>query len=608
MKNNRGLSPIFFEYPALSAMGAVDRRGRPSHAEYDVVLISGDAYVDHPAFPAAAVARTLERLGLSVAVIAQPDWRSVDDFTVFGRPRLFFGVTAGAMDSMVANYTSLRMPRKEDRLSPGGRSGMRPKRATLIYSQRLREAFPGAPIVLGGVEASLRRFAHFDFWENAIRDSILVDTGASLLVYGMAEAVLERVAAHFRDFTVEAGVPRLPQTCIRVLPGQGAEIAGPEAIILPSAAECRADPAAFMRLSKALDISVRPGARPLVQPHPKGDIVCFPPAAEDWLREGELLSAPRFNRCEHPLYEEPVPGLEPVRFSVVSHRGCLGACTFCALALHQGRRIRSRPAEAILAEIATFPEYPDFRGTVPDVGGPSVNMYGWDCAAGGCLEGICTHPKRCPNARGGLAPLADLLTRAVALPGIKHVFLGSGLRYDLLTPADEPALVEILKRHVSGQLKVAPEHVDRGVLTLMRKGARADFAAFVERFTRLTAGIGKKLFLVPYFMTAFPGAGAKQDEAIRDVVEHFHLAHQQLQEFTPTPGTLGTAMYATGLDLEGKPLTVARGDAERSSGRIAIQGHARRPQKPANSQSPQSPKSPQNSQDPRKKVKPRRGN
>ncbi|MBF0499465.1 MAG: YgiQ family radical SAM protein [Candidatus Riflebacteria bacterium] len=565
----------WFPYPALAAMGKVDRRGLSPHAEYDVILVSGDAYVDHPLFPAAVVARSIERLGLTVAVIAQPDWRRVDEFKVFGRPRLFFGVTAGAMDSMVANYTSMRMPRKEDRMSPGGRPGLRPKRATLIYTQRLREAFPGAPIVLGGVEASLRRFAHFDFWENAIRDPMLIDTGATMIVYGMAEASIERVIAHFRNTGVDKGFPRLPQTCIRVLPGQGTEVAGTGALVLPSPAECRADPAAFLSLAKAIDLSVRPGARTLVQPHPKGDIVCFPPDAGDWLREADLISASRYNRREHPLYEEAIPGLEPVRFSVVSHRGCLGACTFCALALHQGRRIRSRSVEAILSEIAEFPGHPDFHGTVPDLGGPSVNMYGWDCSAGGCLDGVCTHPRRCPNIRGGLAALADLLSRALELPGIKHVFLGSGLRYDLLKPGDEAAFIRILERHVSGQLKVAPEHVDPVVLSLMRKGAGADFAAFIQWFDRLTKGVNKKLFLVPYFMTAFPGSQGR-DEAILTLIRQFRLAHKQLQEFTPTPGTLGTAMFATGLSLEGKPLAVARGDSERSVGRVTIQGHAGR--------------------------------
>lgn len=563
----------WFEYPALAAVGAVDR-GR--HAgEFDVILVSGDAYVDHPSFPAAAIARRLEDLGLSVAIIAQPDWKSAAEFKVFGRPRLFFGVSAGAMDSMVANFTSLKMPRKEDRMSPGGRAGLRPKRASLVYAQRLREAFPGVPVVLGGVEASLRRLAHYDFWEDVIRDPILIETGAALVVYGMGEAPLGRVVEWFASGAAGRGeIPRLPQTCIRVPKGAGPEIAGPGHLLLPSPDECRKDPAAYLQLAKRFDNSVRPGGPVLVQPHPKGDIVCFPPAAEDWACEPALLGKPRFNRRAHPLYQEPIPALVPVQFSVVSHRGCLGACTFCALAAHQGRAIRSRPFDDLLDEIAAFPSHPDFRGTVPDLGGPSVNMYGWDCAQGGCEKGLCTHPKRCGQARGGLAPLADLLYEASRLRGIKHVFLGSGLRYDLLRPEDEKDFLEILQYHVSGQLKVAPEHVDQRVLELMRKGVGADFPAFIDWFTRLAAKSGKKLFLVPYFMTAYPGSVGR-DTAIRALIERFHLAHQQIQEFTPTPGTLATAMFHTGLDLDGNPLEVARAVVQRKAGRRVIQGSDR---------------------------------
>lgn len=559
----------WFDYPALSAVGKVDRGGHAG--EFDVILVSGDAYVDHPSFPASAIARRLEALGLTVAVIAQPDWKSPAEFKVFGKPRLFFGVTAGAMDSMVANFTSLKMPRREDRMSPGGRAGLRPKRASLVYAQRLREAFPGVPVVLGGVEASLRRFAQYDFWEDSIRDPILTETGAALLVYGMGEAPLGRVVDWYKNGGSGRGeIPKLPQTCVRVPKGAGVEMAGPGCVVLPSPDECRKDPAAYMRLAQRFDISVRPGSPVLVQPHPKGDIVCFPPAAEDWEMEPELLAKPRFNRRAHPLYAEPIPALVPVQFSVVSHRGCIGACTFCALAAHQGRSIRSRPEEDLLDEIAAFPSHPDFRGTVPDLGGPSVNMYGWECAQDGCEKGLCTHPKRCGHARGSLAPLAGLLREARQLRGIKHVFLGSGLRYDLLRPEDEDDFLEVLQYHVSGQLKVAPEHVDRRVLELMRKGAGADFPAFIEWFSGLVRRCGKKLFLVPYFMTAYPGSVGR-DAAIRTLIERFHLAHQQIQEFTPTPGTLATAMFHTGLDLDGKPLEIARRAEERKAGRRSIQ-------------------------------------
>ncbi|NLI78177.1 MAG: radical SAM protein [Candidatus Riflebacteria bacterium] len=609
----------WYPFPALAGAGRVDRRGQDG--AFDVVLVSGDAFVDHPAFPAAVVARILEGQGLRVAVIAQPRWDTPADFTVFGAPRLFFGVTAGAMDSMVANFTSMRFPRKTDRLSPGGRAGMRPKRAVQVYVQRLRQAFPEVPIVVGGIEASLRRFAHYDFWEDRIRDPLLVDAPADLLVYGMAEAALPRIVDWLR---AAAGSRRalapapLPQACFRVPAGAWREFAGGRVTLLPSAAEIRQNPRRLLELALVLDASVRPGAPVLVQPHPKGDIVCFPPALEDWVGEAAAFDRLPFNREAHPLYDEPIPGLEPVQFSVVSHRGCLGACSFCALGLHQGRRIRSRSAAAILAEIARFPGHPAFRGTVPDLGGPSVNMYGWDAAGseagrpgpcgpacpmattpghpGGSGGGIGVGGEAgvagdvgvdgdvgiaggVGGAGSGLRPLADLLRQAAALPGIRHVFLGSGLRYDLLRPADQPAFHEILRSHVSGQLKVAPEHLDPAVLTLMRKGPGADFAAFVDDFRRAAAEVGRDLFLVPYFMTAFPGAG-EADGLIAAFVRRFRLAHEQIQEFTPTPGTVATAMYATGLDLRGNPIAVARTQTARRHGRQRIQSDPATPAAP----------------------------
>lgn len=565
-------------FPPVAALGKIDMQGRTG--PFDVVLVSGDAYVDHPAFPAAAVARRLEALDVSVAVIAQPDWKSTDAFRAFGRPNLFFGVTSGAMDSMVSNYTSMKMPRREDRLSPGGRTGLRPKRAVQVYTQRLREAFPGVPIVLGGIEASLRRFAHYDFWEDRIRDPMLVDAPASLLVYGMAESVLGAVVDWYRSqASRERGAwPTIPQTCVRVPHDSWRERLAGNVRLLPTVDACRSDPARFMELSVILDTSVRPNAPILVQPHPKGDVVSFPPTVDDLTAEPGLLDHLRFLRRTHPIYEERVPGLEPVQFSVVSHRGCLGACAFCALAAHQGRIIRSRTPDDILREIRSFTRHPDFRGTVPDVGGPSVNMYGWECGIGGCEMGVCTHPKRCGNIRGGLTALADLLRQAREIPGIKHVFLGSGLRYDLIRNEDWPAFQEIIRHHISGQLKVAPEHVDRDVLRLMRKGTDADFAGFVDRFMRETAGAGLRYYLVPYFMTAFPGSAGK-DGAIAETVRRLHLAHEQIQEFTPTPATIGTAMYATGLTPDGKPVRVSRSVEERGTGRREIQSGNRRDRK-----------------------------
>jgi len=561
------MSP-WFDFPALAACGKVYRKGKTG--SFDVVLVSGDAYVDHPSFGTAVIARRLEKLGLKVAVIAQPDWKSPNDFKVFGAPNLFFGVTSGSMDSMVANFTSMRLPRKEDKLSPGGRPGFRPKRAVQVYCQRLKEIFPKVPIVIGGIESSLRRFSHYDFWEDRIRDSILVDSGADLLVYGMAEAVLPVIVESFEkpEFARFLGIP---QTCVRIPHGSFKELF-PEKkfILLPSATECRETPKAFMELTLVVDVSNRPDFPILVQPHPKGDIVCFPPSWEGRNLEPSLISGNLYNRRCHPLYDEPVPGLEPVRFSVISHYGCVGACSFCALGAHQGRVIRSRPIESIVDEVSAFPSHPDFRGTVPDIGGPSAEMFGWKCRKHGCAKGICTFPKICVNLDYGLKAFVDLLRRCNQIPGIEHVFVGSGVRFDLIKDFEWSDFEFLVKNHVSGQLKVAPEHVSFGVLRLMRKQTAIDFAVFLKKFSESFENCFPQKFVVPYFMTSFPGSSEK-DVLIAELVRKFKLASRQIQEFTPTPGTVATAMFYSGLDFFGNEVSVVKLDSSRRVGKKLIQ-------------------------------------
>jgi len=560
----------WFNYPALSFRG---RSYRPPAAaankKYDVIIISGDAYVDHPAFPTAVLCRLLQRLGLEVAVIAQPDWTSDEDFLAWGRPELFFAVVPGAMDSMVANYTASRMPRGRDRLSPDGEPGLRPKRALQIYVQKIRQLFKNSGIVIGGIEASLRRFTHYDFWEDRLRDPVLLDAPADILVYGMAEPVIEKIVAWFKA-DCQPPVPRIPQTAVRVRHDSWRDWLNDDYLLLPSVEECRREPAAFMHLAKTLDVSVQPRARILVQQHPKGDTICFPPDAADYLLETKIMGELQFNRRSHPLYQNPVPGLEPVQFSVQSHRGCLGACSFCALSIHQGRTIRSRSPQSILEEIAGFVKHPDFKGVVPDVGGPAVNMYGWECRIGGCAGNQCTHPAVCRNVTNTIRPLAELLKAALAIPGIRKVFLGSGLRYDLIRPDEWDLFEYIVFNHVSGQLKVAPEHFDKKVLHLMRKGENSDFAAFAERFYASCEKRGRRLFLVPYLMTAFPGS-ENADQLLAKIIRDLHLAHEQIQEFTPTPGSMGSAMYYTGLDPQGNKIKVSKNHGDRMQGRRQIQ-------------------------------------
>ncbi len=565
----------WFEYPALSFRGrSYQPTGDNRCSEYDVVIISGDAYVDHPAFAAAVVCRRLQQLGLSVAIIAQPDWKSDADFVAWGRPRLFFAVVPGAMDSMVANYTASRMPRGRDRLSPGDEPGLRPKRAVQIYVQKIRQLYRDVGVVIGGIEASLRRFTHYDFWEDRLRDPILVDAHADMLVYGMVEAVLPKVVTWFKQKAQGDAVPAaIAQTCIRVKHDSWREWLKEEFELLPSVEACRQSRQVFLEFSKIIDNSVRPGGKILIQQHPKGDTICFPPDRHDFLAEPQLMGTLNFNRRAHPLYQEPVAGLEPVQFSVQSHRGCLGTCTFCALSLHQGRMIRSRTQQSILAEIAKFPQHPDFRGVIPDIGGPSVNMYGWECRIGGCDSRLCIYPANCRNLQASLKPLRELLQAAAAMPGIKRVFVGSGIRYDLVREDEWDHFKYILFSHVSGQLKVAPEHFDKQVLTLMRKGENADFAGFAARFYQTCRQADKKLFLVPYLMTAFPGSESS-DRVLASKIKELNLVHEQLQEFTPTPGSLATAMYYTGLDLFGKPVRVARNHSDRMKARNLIQGNA----------------------------------
>ncbi|MBU1105663.1 MAG: YgiQ family radical SAM protein [Candidatus Riflebacteria bacterium] len=573
----------WLNYPALSFRGQnYVPTGENRRREYDVVIISGDAYVDHPAFAAAVVCRRLQQLGLSVAVIAQPDWNSDIDFVAWGRPNLFFAVVPGAMDSMVANYTASRMPRGKDRLSPGSEPGLRPKRAVQIYVQKIRQLYKDVGVVIGGIEASLRRFVHYDFWEDRLRDPILIDAHADLLVYGMAEAVLPKVVDYFKQRVSGVTLPaKIPQTCIRVKHDSWRDWLKDGFELLPTVEVCRQDRHIFLQMAKTLDNSVRPGGKILIQQHPKGDIICYPPNLSDFIAEPQIMGTLLFNRRSHPLYSEPIAGLEPVQFSVQSHRGCLGTCTFCALSLHQGRMIRSRTQHSLLAEIARFPDHPDFKGIIPDIGGPSVNMYGWQCRTDGCDRRMCIYPSNCPNLSCSLKPLRDLLQAAAAVPGIKRVFLGSGIRYDLIRPDEWDHFKYIVFNHVSGQLKVAPEHFDKRVLSLMRKGENVDFAGFAARFYQSCREADKKLFLVPYLMTAFPGSDAA-DEVLAAKIRSLNLVHEQLQEFTPTPGSLATAMYHTGLDLEGKQIRVAKNHSDRLKARNLIQGHS--DSKPDNSQ------------------------
>ena len=558
------------QYPTLAFRGkkyiAENDKNRKA---FDVILVTGDAYVDHPSFPTAVIYRLLQYLGLSVAIIAQPDWNSDDDFRVWGEPNLFFSVNSGAMDSMVSNYTSASMPRSKDRLSPDGKTGLRPKRALQVYVQKIHQLFKKSMIIVGGVEASMRRFAHYDYWENKVKDPILMDAPADLLMYGMGEAIYPKIIEWLKN-GIKTEFPQIPQTVVKVKHDSWRDLIKDKFSILPSVDLCRTDKSVYMELAKILDVSMRPGADILIQQHPKGDIICFPPTAEVFEEEIKMMDRLKFNRRSHPIYDKPIPALEPVQFSVQSHRGCLSACSFCALSLHQGRIIRSRSKESILREITEFTKHPDFKGIVPDVGGPAVNMYGWECAVGGCSRRACLYPTICKNLRHSLKPLAEVLKAAAKIKGVKKVFLGSGLRYDIIREDEWDIFEYIVFNHVSGQLKVAPEHFDKKVLHLMRKGENADFGAFAKKFYDSCNRHNKKLFLVPYLMTAFPGS-LEGDKILIKKVKELHLVHEQIQEFTPTPGSMGSAMYYTETDFDGNKVWVPKTRTERMKTRAKLQ-------------------------------------
>ena len=545
----------------------------------DIILVSGDAYIDSPFSGIALIGRALEADGFRVGVIAQPGAASPDDIRRLGAPRLFWGVSAGSVDSMVANYTASGKPRRQDDFTPGGVNNRRPDRACIAYANLIRSAFrPCAPIVLGGIEASLRRIAHYDFWSHRVRRSILLDAKADALVYGMGERTTCALARALRDNT--------PWHNLR-----GLCVAAPEppadAFILPDyadvvgAATAGDDPAglaarrAFMRMTgDFLANQEWRTARTLAQRHDNRWLIHNPPAEP--LRTDELDAVYRlpFQREAHPrdASQGAITALDTIRFAITTHRGCYGECNFCAIAAHQGREVRSRSAEAVLDEARDFARHPRFRGVISDVGGPTANMYGFSCATmaarGPCPDRRCLAPECCPRLRPDHAPLTRLLERLRRLTGIRHVFVGSGIRLDLVM-ADahhgSDYIEALAAHHVSGQLKLAPEHSEPRVLSLMGKPGTERLLAFKRQFESVTRRLGKEQYLTYYLIAAHPGCTDDDMLHLRDfALRRLGLLPRQVQIFTPTPSTLSTAMYCARLDPgTGEPIFVARGARER---------------------------------------------
>ncbi len=543
----------------------------------DVVLISGDAYVDHPSFGVSLIGRLLESRGWRVGVIAQPDWRSLDDFRRLGRPRLFFGITAGNVDSMVANYSANGRPRKADDYSPGRRAGLRPDRAVIVYANRVREAFGAAtPIVIGGLEASLRRFAHYDYWDGEVRRSILLDSRAHLLVYGMGERQVVEIAERLDRGEPVAALDAVRGTALACSPADLRRAA----TRMPSFEEVRGDPDRFNQAFRLIRRQMDPAADlALVQPHAERLVLVNPPALPlEPAQLDELYGLP-YARAWHPGYDAAggVPALETVRGSITAHRGCCGECSFCALFFHQGRIVQSRSPASILEEIARLAERPDFRGTITDIGGPTANLYAASCPRWRertyCPDRSCLVPAPCPRLALGYETCIDLYRRAAAVPGVKHVFIGSGLRHDLLVqPWAQPYLRQICGHQVSGILKVAPEHRSDRVLRLMNKPSSRAYDQFVARFRAASAAAGKKIHLVNYFITAHPGSTLEETLSLARYLAGRAIRPEQIQDFLPSPMTRSTAMYHTGRDpLSGEPVPVPRALRERRLQRALVQ-------------------------------------
>ncbi|MBE6515756.1 MAG: YgiQ family radical SAM protein [Methanocorpusculum parvum] len=528
----------------------------------DIILVSADAYVDHPSFPTALLGRTLIEAGYSVAVISQPDWkdRSGKSFTEFGRPNLFFAVVPGAVDPMINAYTPALRKRRDDAYSPGGKL-TRPDRVSIVYTNILHRLYPDVPIILGGVEASLRRFAHYDYWSDSVRQGILADAPASLLVYGMGERALCEIADRIAAGAKASEIRDVRGTCYTMSVGEyrKSDIVGTQLPAYPVISEKPTFAAAWKTFSETDGV--------LIQPHPKTVIVQNPPALPLTTEELDRIYELPFTRKQHPAIKEVIPALAPIQFSITTHRGCFGACSFCSITHHQGKQIVSRSEESILREAKRMAKMPEFRGTISDVGGPSANMYGSHCPKwekqGACKNKSCIG---CPSLQHGTARQLALLSEIRKIPKVKHVFISSGIRYDLIPENAEgdAYLKTISKSHISGHMKVAPEHISERVTQMMNKPGEAVFERFRKRFEKLQEGKQMRQYLVPYLMSSHPGCRIEDMVKLALYLREHNMYTEQVQDFTPSPMTLSTAMYYTGLHpVTGKKVYVPTGGEKR---------------------------------------------
>ena len=564
--------------------------------QVDFVFVSGDAYVDHPSFAAALLGRLLEANGYTVGILAQPGWKNVEEFRKFGQPKLGFLVSAGAMDSMVSNYTANNKPRSEDVYAHGGVAGHRPDRATNIYVQAIRQAYKGVNVIIGGIEASLRRTSHYDYWSNTVKRSILLDSKADLLLYGMGEHSILEVAALLREGVPARQIRNVRGTCWYT---SRKEEIPEDAIWLP----------AFQDISKNTEESRELFARSyltqeqntdavngkiLVEPADTRFVVQMPASLPLTTEEFDRVYELPFTRRWHPMYDEPaennksgIPALSEVKFSLTSSRGCFGACSFCAITFHQGRRIQARSHESLIEEAKRMTEDKDFKGYIHDVGGPTANFRHDACEkqakAGACPNRDCMGVDPCPNVKVDHTDYVSLLRKLRALPKVKKVFIRSGIRFDyLMMDKDKTFFKELVLHHISGQLKVAPEHVSDNVLSLMRKSTHKVYEDFAREYEKTNRELGMKQYLVPYYIAGHPGAGLNEAIETALYLKKTGFVPDQVQDFYPTPGSLATAMYYTGFNphREGadghlEKVYVARGGHERRLQRALLQFNKR---------------------------------
>ncbi|SHE82128.1 YgiQ family radical SAM protein [Alkalibacter saccharofermentans] len=520
--------------------------------QLDFIIVSGDAYVDHPSFGTAVIGRVLESRGFKVGIIPQPDWKNKDSYKKLGKPKLAFLVTSGNIDSMVNHYTTAKKTRKDDLYSPGGKSGFRPDRATMVYSRKLKELYSDVPIILGGIEASLRRFAHFDYWSSKVRRSILLDAKADIIVYGMGERQIIEIAE-----ALDSGLPIGEITFIKGTVYKTKDKQRPyEPLWLPHYDEIIASKKkyaqSFMIQYTNMD-SIN--GKPLVEPYNNYWVVQNPPSDSMSNIELDDVYALPYTRSYHPMYEKAggIPAIKEVKHSIISNRGCFGSCNFCALTFHQGRKVQSRSHASIIRETEEITKDPEFKGYIHDVGGPTANFRHSACKKqekhGVCPDKQCMFPEPCSQLIVEHRDYLELLRKMRNMPGIKKVFIRSGLRYDyLIYDKDDTFFKELCEHHISGQLKIAPEHVSPKVLEKMGKPGRKVYDRFVNKYHKINRDLGKNQFLVPYLMSSHPGSTLKEAVELAEYLRDIGYTPEQVQDFYPTPGTMSTCMFYTGID------------------------------------------------------------